>query len=181
MSPRRYAMAASHFLNDSWCLYFHDPNDTHWGKTSFVRITDMSSIETFWGVHGIMSSKLHLGMFFLMREGIFPLWEEPDNRQGGYLSLKIPKNRVAHVWTELCGLVLGEVILREPARTEKWNQINGISVSPKKSFSIIKIWLRSKDMRDAALYQLPPHADCSDVLFKAYDEEEAVPPPFLSN
>jgi hypothetical protein len=166
--------AEEHFLNDTWSLYFHDPNDTDWGRSSFRKIIDVFTIEEFWKIHALIQGRLHLGMFFLMREGIFPLWEEKENKQGGYISLKILKSNVPDVWEKLSASLLSESMLKKE-HSHLWNQINGISISPKKSFCIFKVWLRSKDVKDGHLYNvaLP---EWQDALFKAYDEDELTKP-----
>jgi hypothetical protein len=70
-----------------------------------------------------------------MKEDIFPTWEDPDNRNGSCLSFKVYSKDIIKEWNTLLlkcvsGLILGDF-------NEK---INGISISPKKEFNIIKIW-----------------------------------------
>ena len=40
-------------------------------------------------------------MFFIMREGIEPFWEDPQNVNGGCWSFKISKGNIKKYWTEL--------------------------------------------------------------------------------
>lgn len=159
-----------HPLHTPWRFFYHDQGDTNWSRESYQDLGVCTTIEEFWGYQKMMASKLHLGMFFIMRDGIFPLWEDPENKEGGYLSLKILKTKVSDVWEELAGLTLGETLLI-PEQRDKWNLINGISVSPKKSFCIFKIWLRDKSLKDPRMYQLPSKPEFTEVLFKAYADE----------
>jgi hypothetical protein len=155
-----------HFLNDCWSFYFHNPNDENWGRSSFQKITDITTIEGFWGLNQIVSQRLHQGMFFLMRESIFPLWEEKDNRDGGYLSLKILKTKVPEIWEDLCSKLLSDnILIGEHAA--KWDHINGISISPKKSFCIVKLWLKSKDVTQPNMFGIQG-PEFSEVLFKSH-------------
>ena len=78
-------------------------------------------------------------MFFIMREDIFPTWEDPDNREGCSVSFKIPASKLQVEWNRFVERVLTEDILKDK---EKYNSINGASISPKKEFNIIKLWLR---------------------------------------
>ena len=155
-----------HYLNDSWSLYFHDPSDESWDRTSFQRVVDLATIEDFWGVNMMLVPRLHLGMFFIMRESVFPLWEEKENRSGGYLSLKILKANVSDTWEDLCAKLLSETILK-PEHQHMWDQINGISISPKKTFCIIKIWLKSQEVSNPAMFNIRG-PDFTEVLYSSY-------------
>ena len=53
---------------------FHDPNSFNWNVESYIDIHDLKTIEDFWIVNNLIHEKVHLGMFFLMRNNIFPLW-----------------------------------------------------------------------------------------------------------
>ena len=90
---------------------------------------------------------LQNGMYFLMRENIFPNWEDPDNREGGCWSYKVPCKNIKNIWDSLIEKCLIEAILdksEEKSDDENiefnMNEINGISISPKKEFNIIKLW-----------------------------------------
>jgi len=154
------------FLNDSWSFYFHSPNDENWSRSSFQKLTDVTTIEEFWGLNELVSQRLHQGMFFLMRENVFPLWEEKENRDGGYLSIKILKTKVPEVWEDLCAKLLSENLL-VGTHAVKWSHVNGISISPKKSFCIVKLWIKTKDLANPNMYDIKT-PDCSEMLFKAH-------------
>lgn len=155
-----------HTLNDCWTLYFHDPSDEDWSRNSFMKITDIKTIEDFWSIHMTIKDHLHQAMFFLMRSSIFPLWEDTDNRNGGYISLKILKAQVPETWEELSAKLLSEKILK-PAHSNLWNHINGISISTKRSFVIFKIWLKTHEVSLPSMYDIKC-SDMSEMLFKAY-------------
>ena len=74
-----------------------------------------------------------------MREGIFPTWEDPDNREGCCVSFKVPGSVLNEKWQEIMNRVLTEDILKDKSRADC---LNGISISPKKEFNIVKLWLR---------------------------------------
>jgi len=152
-----------HFLHDMWSVYFHDPNDEAWDRSSFKKISDISTIENFWQVNNCIHDKIHLGMFFMMRESIFPLWEEKENCNGGYISIKVQRNKVQEVWNMLCARVLSESIMTEP-HYHLWDQINGLSVSPKKSFCIFKIWIKTKDINDPSWFDIHSYG-MNEILY----------------
>ena len=80
-----------------------------------------------------------------MRKGINPLWEDSNNINGGCWSFKIPKGNMLNYWTELSIFLLGETI------STRSNNINGLSISPKKTFCILKIWNKDTTLNDPKL------------------------------
>ena len=81
-------------------------------------------------------------MFFIMREDIFPTWEDPENRQGCCISFKIPNNILKEQFDFILNSILSEDILKDKENTD---YLNGFSIIPKKEFNIIKLWLRNHD------------------------------------
>jgi len=84
-------------------------------------------------------------MFFIMRKVdndtiINPRWEDKHNINGGYWSFKVPNGDAQNIWNTLSKILIGETILTNPTM-----DINGISISPKKHFCIIKIWNKNRE------------------------------------
>ena len=82
------------YLNDVWCLYFHDPYDMNWEPNSYKFITTISSVNDFIEIYMTFNELLTKGMFFIMRDHIMPRWEDENNKNGGCFSLKINKEDV---------------------------------------------------------------------------------------
>jgi len=158
-----------HYTNDIWSVYFHDPYDENWALNSYVRLANMSSIEEFWVLHKELKDKIHCGMFFIMREHIFPCWDDENNKNGGCLSIKVLKQDMKEFWERLCIKLLGETLVKEQHRGEHWDIVNGISTSPKKHFCIIKIWLKTDKLVDKSFYDIPPNF-YGDILFRSNQE-----------
>lgn len=70
--PSSEAEAEETWLSDIWTWYFHDPGDSRWTLDSYRRLCDISTIEEFWRLHEAHAPLLTRGMFFLMRECVFP-------------------------------------------------------------------------------------------------------------
>lgn len=155
-----------HYTNDLWCIYFHDPYDENWALNSYVRLATMSSVEEFWQVQKQMKEKVHCGMFFLMREHVFPCWDDEHNREGGCLSIKVLKQDMKEFWEKLCVKLLGETLVVPTKRSEFWDNVNGISTSPKKHFCIIKIWLKSDKLTEKGFFEIPENYH-GDILFRS--------------
>lgn len=145
-------------LNDIWTLYFHDPNDDDWTYGSYKKLGDITSVNEYWTILSLLKDKLAYGMFFLMREYIFPCWDDDNNIKGGCLSLKVLKHDVENFWKDICIKILGETFLKEEYNCkENWNLINGVSASPKKSFCIINIWIKSSEISDPRMFYFPSY------------------------
>lgn len=130
-------------LNDLWSFYFHSPLDMDWTLESYNKIGDISTIQSFWKIHNTFIEKVNMGMFFLMREHIFPAWDDPHNKDGGCISIKVLKNDILEFWEATCISLLGETLIKNSEKRKTlWSSINGISTSPKKHFCIVKIWLK---------------------------------------
>jgi|TARA_B110000211_G_scaffold233600_1_gene300297 hypothetical protein len=130
-------------LNTSYKLYFHDPNSYNWEIDSYILINSVNTIEDFWMVNSLIEKNLHLGMFFLMRENIFPLWDSENNNFS--FSFKILKNESIDYWTKISIMLLSESFLKKE-HINLWKILNGISISPKKNFCIIKLWLNNNNI-----------------------------------
>jgi len=130
-----------HPLNTPWSLWYHSINDTKWNKQSYKSIYTVKDLYDLQGLHEVIQ-KIHLqnGMFFLMRDDIFPTWEDPDNREGCCISYKIPGQILKDQWSYIVDRIVSEDIIKDKTQ---WNQVNGVSIAPKKEFNIVKIWLRN--------------------------------------
>ena len=129
-------MAAPTFLNDVWCLYFHDPDDSRWTLDSYHKLAQVSTVEDFATIAATMNEMWDKGMFFLMREHIQPMWEDSHNKQGGCFSMKVMKNHVNKLWFHTCAQALGETMMKD---ISNWANVTGVSISPKKNFCIVRV------------------------------------------
>jgi dipeptide/tripeptide permease len=73
-----------------------------------------------------------------MKSGIKPIWEDPKNRDGGCFSYKVINKNVCSVWKDLTYALVGGSISSQSGFV---NCVTGITISPKKNFCIIKIWM----------------------------------------
>lgn len=124
-----------------WCLYFHNPDDySNWSLESYKKICEIRKLSHLQFIMNLFKDvNFQSGMFFLMRENIPPIWEDDVNIHGGYWSYIIPFNTVNNAWTEISIQLMTEKIL--PTHI---HSANGISISPKKEFCILKVWNTTK-------------------------------------
>jgi len=130
-------------LNTNWCLWYHSINDNSWTNNSYKLIYTIRNLYDIKLLNDIiLTHHLQNGMFFIMREGIFPTWEDPDNREGCCISFKIPGSLLKQKWDFILNRVVTEDLLNQ---RDRYNELNGLSISPKKEFNIIKLWLRNNN------------------------------------
>ena len=138
-----------HKLSDTWILWAHLPHDTDWSIKSYIKICSFTTVEETISIINILPPKLVTNcMLFLMRDGIAPTWEDARNRKGGCFSYKISNKDVPQAWKELTYVLVGE------SMSDNKNfipLINGITISPKKNFCIIKIWLDTCKLQDPGM------------------------------
>ena len=107
-------------------------------------------------------------MLFVMRTNITPRWEDENNKNGGCFSFKVINKYVMSVWKDLLYSLCGETIFTETKQNEL---ITGITISPKKNFCIIKIWMKNCSVQDVNLIVSIPNLTKQGCLFKKHEAE----------
>ena len=131
------------YLNNPWNFWIHLPHETDWTIKSYKNICKVNTLhETVALIENLSESLVCNCMLFMMRREILPMWEDENNIAGGSVSYKINNKNVYHIWKKLSYALIGEVLGATPEIQQK---INGLSISPKKNFCIIKIWFSSCD------------------------------------
>ena len=159
-----------HQLIGKWDLYYHLPHDKNWDLSSYkIIVNEINTMETVIALNEtIPESIVKHSMLFIMRTGITPLWEDPKNRTGGAFSFKVINRQVHEVWKTLFNVLCGETLFND----EKINEhVNGITVSPKKNFCIIKIWLDNCQYQDPNSLIDIQNLQKQGCLFKKHEPE----------
>ncbi len=156
-------------LYDKWVLWAHLPHDTDWSIKSYKKIMTLTTVENTVALYQIIPEKLVKNcMLFLMREGISPTWEDPKNRQGGCFSFKVPNKVIFNTWKNLSYVLVGETLSNNH---KMLNIINGITISPKRSFCIIKVWLADCTVQSPAKLTEIKGLNIHGCLFKRHKPE----------
>jgi hypothetical protein len=159
-----------HNLIGKWDLYYHLPHDKNWDLSSYKSV--MNNIDTAEKVIAINETLpeniVKYSMLFAMRTGITPQWEDPKNRNGGCFSFKVINKQVHQVWKTLFYALCGETLCIERNHSKL---INGITVSPKKNFCIVKIWLVNCTLQDPNILIDIPNLQKQGCLFKKHEPE----------
>ena len=160
----------NHNLIGKWDLYYHLPHDKNWELSSYKTIIkNIDILEKVIRLNdSIPESIVKYTMLFAMRNGITPQWEDPKNRNGGAFSFKVINKQVFEVWKVLFAALCGETLFIE-------NDINkfvtGITVSPKKNFCILKIWLETCEHKDPNLLINITNLQKHGCIFKKHEPE----------
>jgi len=161
---------SQYLLNDIWNLYYHLPHDKKWDLTSYkLIIGNIDNAEKLIAINETLPENVVKNcMLFVMRDEITPMWEDKKNRNGGCFSFKVPNKQVMLVWRSLFYSICGETLCIE----KNHNQfINGITVSPKRNFCIIKVWLRDCSLQDPNILIDITNLSKTGCLFKKHEPE----------
>ena len=136
-------------LNNKWTLWNHDQSN-NWDISSYNNLLSFNTLDdaiTF--NENIHPNIIKKSMIFLMKDDIQPTWEDKLNINGGSFSYKINEEIVDDIWKKLIYYLVGMTIHSDE---NILNNINGISISPKKNFCIIKLWIANINNIDEKLY-----------------------------
>ena len=155
-----------HNLNDTWCLWAHLPHDIDWSLKSYKIISTFSTLEEIVTLtNQFPENCIKNCMLFIMRKNINPIWEDSNNKDGGCFSYKILNKNVKEVWKKLTYALVGETLIVK----EKLDiSINGITISPKKNFCIIKIWVNNCHYQNSSILNSNLDIPCDTCLFKKH-------------
>jgi len=159
-----------HKLSSNWTIWAHLPHDTDWSIQSYKNMYTMKTVEECIAIMETVPDVLVKNcMLFLMKEGVKPIWEDPKNRNGGCFSYKIINKNVYEVWRDLAYVVMGGSISKS---SNFVSNVTGITISPKKNFCIIKVWMSNCANQDPGIVTpdvkgLSPHG----CLFKKHMPE----------
>ena len=142
-------ISSYHLTINKWTLWAHLPHDTDWALKSYKKIYNISSIEEMITIIETVPDIIVKNcMLFIMREGVTPLWEDTQNKNGGCFSYKVSNKNVYDVWRDLTYVLIGNVI----SDNEQFVfSVTGITISPKKNFCIIKIWMTNCKNQNASI------------------------------
>lgn len=131
------------FKIDDFVVWYHSITDSSWEKESYINLCEglenkcVNTLGDLNKIYTAYDKNVSAGMFFLMRKGVLPQWEDPSNINGGYWSFKVQKKSANEVWLQLTSAFVGNTLLKDAKMS---GEITGISVSPKISNCVMKIW-----------------------------------------
>jgi len=143
-------------LSDKWVLWAHLPHDTDWSLSSYIKVMVITNLEDLVMIQEVIPEKMVKNcMLFLMKKDVNPTWEDPKNKEGGCFSFKIMNKNVITSWNKL----LIKMVTNNISKNDDFlNSITGVTISPKKTFCIVKLWM------DGVKFQSTIYLNESDYL-----------------
>lgn len=149
-------------LNSSWNVWIHDNDNDDWSLDSYTSIYTIDSIGSMWRFLSVFDNlDKNVRQYYIMRNGITPIWEDNNNKHGAICSIMIDNvsksNRIAQskgdlgvdAFSSICILVMNESFVRR-------NQdINGLCYSIKSRSVLIKLWVKDYESNKKYGEKLP--------------------------
>lgn len=158
-----------HKLNDTWNLWIHLPHDSDWSIKSYKKLMTCNYVEEIISLMEFLpDDMITFSCLFLMRDGINPMWEDPQNRDGGCFSYKVSNKNVVNTWRNISYALACCAIVNDK---KYYDVITGITISPKKNFCIIKIWLSTTKYQNPSIINEICSIVPNGCLFKKHTPE----------
>ena len=157
------AIVNEYKLSYNWKFYIHLQDVEDWSFSSYHNIQTIDNV----GQAILLSDEINFDlikktMIFIMKNDIKPMWEDPENKQGGGFSFKVHNKNIEYVWKKLFFMLIGNTLSKEH------ESINGISISPKKSFCIVKVWMKDCKHINPIILENIEYMDKVGCLFKKH-------------
>ena len=156
-------------LNNDWTFYLHLHDTKEWNFESYIKILTFDTVE-----HAILLNDeitydlIKKSMMFLMKKNIKPMWEDEANKNGGCFSYKVLNKHIEQVWKNVFFNLIGKSIIKNKTY---YSKINGITLSPKKKFCILKIWMSDCNLKDPEIFEEINYLTNEGCLFKKHCPE----------
>ena len=155
-----------HETYDKWSLYAHLPHNSDWSLESYKLIMTIETLEQLVSLLSyIPENVVKTCMLFFMRNQIKPVWEDDANLSGGSFSFKVQNKQVIETWNKMCYVISSENMT---SYENIMSKINGITISPKKQFCIIKIWMSDCDNKESSIFDKLHFLEKKDAIFKKH-------------
>ena len=122
-------------FTDTWEIWYHHTKDI-WTIDGYKNIYSINNGIDFWKLYNNWDSIDGLigKHYFIMKNNVKPVWEDPININGGCWSFKINNNTVSELWEDLSVLLVTNELV-------EGTEVVGLSISVKKNNTcVVKIW-----------------------------------------
>ncbi|PYH87050.1 translation initiation factor eIF4e [Aspergillus uvarum CBS 121591] len=108
---------------------------------------DVSDIATFYRVYNNYPwDKVRLrDTVHIFRKGVRPVWEDPENRNGGCWRFRVPKNKAQEFFHEIAILCMANEFQAVPMKYTEHDHVLGVSTSARFNSNLISVWNKLGD------------------------------------
>lgn len=138
-------------FDNEWNIWYHNIK-TDWTINGFKKIYNIKTIKDYWKLYNNWDKLYYINSkhFFIMKNNILPIWEEPMNKSGGCWSFKVNENIAQKLWDDLSMYLVTENL------SSIKDDIVGLSSCLKKNnYTVIKIWNRNSQNNNIDLLAKP--------------------------
>jgi len=146
-------------------------------EASLHKLCTFSTIQDFWKNFNNLPpvDKLKTkSSFHMMKAGIRPIWEDPENANGGFWATRVKKEDTAFAWKELVLAAIGEQF--GPVLSND-DDICGVSVSVRQFDNVIEVWNSNASSNVnavlARIKTIVPTVELRNPFYKAHREHSA--------
>jgi translation initiation factor 4E len=103
-----------------------------------------TQVEHFWRIYDYLKrpKDLHYTEYHLFKEGIFPTWEDPQNKAGGKWMIRLKKGIASRYWEDIILAIIGE-------QFDVGSEVCGAVLSVRNNEDIVSIWNKTADNLEA--------------------------------
>ena len=150
-------------FNHNYRLWFHKLNDDNWEKKTYRMVYKFNNIQEFWKMYNNLPV-VNSYLLFLMKEDIFPTYEDPQNISGGCWSYRVQRKDLQNIWKLLCLALISNSI-----GGDFKDKITGISINPKNC--VLKIWCSETPEKEMELDFDIPNLDLTKYIIMNHKEK----------
>jgi len=136
-------LLVKHPLQYRWVLWYCKQDRSKDWEDCLKEVASFDTVEDFWALynHIQLASGLSWGSdYYLFKEGIRPMWEDPHNIEGGRWLIVVDRNRRAdlldHYWLELLMAVIGEQF------DDHGEQVCGLVINIRQKGDKVSLWTK---------------------------------------
>lgn len=155
-------------LNTVWKMWAHENSNPDWSLDSYNLIYSISSVGEMWRLLNNFSNlDKSVRQYYIMRDGITPIWEDNNNKQGAICSIMVDNINKS---TSQSGGDLGVgtfgailILVLNESFVKNNTIINGLCYSIKSRSVLIKLWIKdgeaNKNFRETLPLPILNHVD----------------------
>ncbi len=101
-------------------------------------------MERFWQIYDHLKRPFDFksAEFHLFKDGIFPIWEDPQNKAGGKWTIRLKKGIASRYWEDILLAMIGE-------QFDVGSEICGAVLSVRMNEDLISVWNKTADNQEA--------------------------------